>query len=161
MKMKRYKNYYLTKYFEIFSRHDPISTFSFLTITIARWSVEDWSSLVFWHCVIYTAKQHSTDSHRLLRTCWYCITCAITSLSRRLRSQEVTIIYSSSSCAIRRVSAARRIVVAKWFFLTFFSFHCCYFVTTFFTRKKKEKEKEKEKKKEKKRNEKRKILLRK
>lgn len=27
--MKRYKNYYLTKYFEIFSRHDPISTFFF------------------------------------------------------------------------------------------------------------------------------------
>lgn len=161
MKMKRYKNYYLTKYFEIFSRHDPISTFFFNNNHCTLIGRRLISSLVFWHCVIYTAKQHSTDSHRLLRTCWYCITCAITSLSRRLRSQEVTIIYSSSSCAIRRVSAARRIVVAKWFFLTFFSFHCCYFVTTFFTRKKKEKEKEKEKKKEKKRNEKRKILLRK
>lgn len=112
----------------------------------------DWSrrlTITFWHCVIYTAFYETTFyiyTDSLLRTCWYCITCVITSLSILARSNNYTPLRDSA----RARGTYRRCEIifngVSRFCSLLLLCDCC-------GEKKRRKKKEKEKK-EKKRNEK-------
>lgn len=103
----------------------------------------DWSrrlTITFWHCVIYTAFYETTFyiyTDSLLRTCWYCITCVITSLSILARSNNYTPLRDSA----RARGTYRRCEII----FNGVSVHCCYFVTVV-ARKREERKKKKKKK---------------